>query len=177
MIYTRTDKGHGEVGARRPVLSARLNSVLFLVDGKRTRDDIDALVKRLGNPADSLDQLVEGGYVQFVEKPPVPVPVQVTVADGAVPDTGDPVHSSMLPTHSLADSALQNVLYQHLIAAAKKYLGMRGFMFHLKIEKAIDLPELRALITPMSEAIAKSKGMSTANSFIAEIRALGLSEG
>jgi hypothetical protein len=173
MIYTRTDKGNEEVGARRSALGARLNSVLFLVDGKRTRDDIDDVVKRLGNPADSLDQLLGGGYIRVLEKPTAPVPTPV--ADSAFQQSGAP-HSSLLPTHSEADSALQNKLYQHLIAAAKKYLGMRGFMFHLKIEKAIDLPELRALITPMSEAIAKSKGMSTAQSFIAEMEALGLRE-
>jgi hypothetical protein len=157
MIYTRTEKGKEEVGARRHALDARLNSVLFLVDGKRTRDDINLLVKRLGNPADSLDRLVEGGYVQTVEKPPAPA----KVADSA--------------THSRADSDLQNVLYQHLIAAAKKHLGMRGFMFHLKIEKAVDLTELRALITPMSEAIAKSQGLATANRFVAEVEALAQS--
>jgi hypothetical protein len=172
MIYTRTEKGNEEFGTRRHALDARLNSVLILVDGKRTRDDINFLLKRLGNPADSLDRLVEGGYVRPIEEPPAPP----AVADSAVPHSGDPVHSSILPTHSRAESDLQNVLYQHLIAAAKKYLGIRGFMFHLKIEKAIDLPELRALITPMSEAIAKSKGLATANGFIAEMEALGQSE-
>jgi hypothetical protein len=174
MIYTRTDKGNEELGARRSALGARLNSVLFLVDGKRTREDIDDIVKRLGNPADSVDQLLADGYIRVLEKPPAPA--QAAIADSGFPHSGAP-HTSPPPTHSEADSALQGKLYQHLIAAAKKYLGMRGFMFHLKIEKAIDLPELRALITPMSEAIAKSKGMVTANSFIAEIRALGLSEG
>jgi hypothetical protein len=168
MIYTRTEKGNVEVGSRHHALDARLNSVLILVDGKRTRDDIDSLIKRLGNPADSLDRLVEGGYVRLIEAAPAPP----AVADSAAKHPSGSVPSSILPTHSRADSDLQNVLYQHLIAAAKKYLGMRGFMFHLKIEKAIDLPELRALITPMSEAIAKSKGLATANSFIAEMEAL-----
>jgi hypothetical protein len=170
MIYTRTEKGNEEVGTRRHALNARLNSVLFLVDGKRTRDEINALVERLGNPADSLDQLVEGGYVHLIETRPTPA----RVAHSATSDpSGGPVPSSVLPTHSRADSDLQNALYQHLIAAAKKHLGLRGFMFHLKIEKAVDLPELHALITPMSEAIAKSKGLATATSFIAEMEALG----
>jgi hypothetical protein len=175
MIYTRTEKGNQEVGARRSLLGARLNSVLFLVDGKRTRADIDDVVKRLGNPADSLDQLLEGGFIQVAEKQPAPA--KAAAAPSASPHSGEPAHSSLLPTHSEAESEMQGKLYQHLIAAAKKYLGMRGFMFHLKIEKATDLLELRALITPMSEAIAKSKGIGTANSFVAEIRALGLSEG
>ena len=168
MIYNRTEKGNEEVGTRRHTLDARLNSVLFLVDGKRTRDDLILLVKRLGNPADSLDRLVEGGYVHLVEKPPPPT----RAAASAAKNPAGSVPSSIVPTHSRADSDLQNVLYQHLIAAARKYLGIKGFMFHLKIEKAVDLIELRALITPMSEAIAKSKGLATANGFIAEMEAL-----
>jgi hypothetical protein len=177
MIYIRTGKGDEEVGARRPGLGARLNSVLFLVDGKRTSDEINVLVARLGNAPDSLDQLVEGGYVQLMEKPPVlraAPDIAATSHDGHSVHGGHsiPATASILPTHSMADSALQSALYQHLIAAAKQYLGMRGFLFHLKIEKAVDVTELRALITPMGEAIAKSKGLATANTFIEETQAL-----
>jgi hypothetical protein len=168
MIYTRTEKGNEEVGTRRHALDARLNSVLFLVDGKRTSDEVNVLVKRLGNPADSLDRLVEGGYVQLVEKPPAPP----AAAGSSTKHPGGTVPPSILPTNSRADSDLQNALYQHLITAAKKYLGMKGFLFHLKIEKAVDLAELRALITPMSEAIAKSRGLATANGFVADMEAL-----
>jgi hypothetical protein len=167
MIYTRTGKGDEEVSARRPGLDAKLNSILFLVDGKRTRDDINALAERLGSPADSIDRLVDGGYVRTLEKP-----AARPAASGTVNNRNGDAPSAVVATHSQADSALQSILYQHLITAAKQYLGVRGFLFHLKIEKATDLPELRALIKPMGEAIAKSRGLATANSFIEETEAL-----
>ena len=167
MIYIRTGKGNEEVSARRPALDATLNSILFLVDGKRTRADIQALAERMESPADCMERLIQGGYVRTMEERAA----RPTVSGVAVAR-----HDSLAPaavaTHSQTDSALQDVLYQHLIGAAKQHLGVRGFMLHLKIEKATDLPEMRALIKPMGEAIAKSKGLATANRFMEETNAL-----
>ena len=53
-----------------------------------------------------------------------------------------------------------------VIEVTKKYLGLEGFIFHLKAEKAVTLAERRALIEPLAEAIATAKGMAAANEFL-----------
>ena len=53
-----------------------------------------------------------------------------------------------------------------VIKVTKKHLGLKGFLFHLKVEKAVTLAERRALIEPLAEAIAKAKGMAAANEFL-----------
>ena len=80
-----------------------------------------------------------------------------------------PVASSMdrLPAVGpMSDADRSAKPYAHLIGAAKQHLGLKGFVYHLKVEKAVTLSERRALIEPLGEAIAKAKGMAAAKEFL-----------
>ena len=73
---------------------------------------------------------------------------------------------------TLTDIERRAKLYQHLIAAAKQHLGLTGFIFHLKVEKAVTLQELRGLVGPLGKAIAKAKDTETANAFLKIVQPL-----
>ena len=63
-------------------------------------------------------------------------------------------------------------MYQHLIGAAKQHLGLTGFIYHLKVQKAATLEELSDLVSPLGKAIAKAKGTDAANAFLKIVQPL-----
>ena len=153
-IYARTRKGDEELKARQSQLGAVVNGMLMLVNGRRSRDDLMSVANRLGARPDCLDDLASRGFIEL-HTAPAPVAVPVAAALERLPADA---HTS--------DADCSGKLYAHLIGAAKKHLGLKGFIYHLKVEKAATLAERRALIEPLSEAIAKAKGMAAANEFL-----------
>ena len=149
-IYTRTERGNAELIARKSALGAAANSLLVLIDGVRKRGELLAVLQRQGSPAEFLDNLHSGGYIE----------------ERAGRNSATPV----VPGGEPSDAEKRATLYEELIAAAKAHLGLKGFMLHIKIEKAGSLEELRALVAPVSEAIAKASGMAPANAFLQKMR-------
>lgn len=152
IIYERTSQGETELMARRSDLGPVLNSLLVLVNGKTTRDDLMTVVTRLGAPANSLSMLEVGGYIE---------PFNGRGALAA-PTPGDSPEAEV----TLSDTERRARLYPHLIGAVKQHLGFAGFVYNLKVEKAVTLADLRDLVSPLGEAIAKAKGKDAANAFL-----------
>jgi hypothetical protein len=151
-IYLRTPLGNAELKVRRSELGAVANGVLMLVNGQRSRDDLLAVVLRLGAASDSLDMLQAKGYI--------------SATNGSAPAPA----VAPLAASGLSDNECRARLYEHLIGAAKTHLGLKGFAHHMKIEKAVSLEDLRGLVQPLGEAVAKSKGLAAANEFLEKAR-------
>ena len=160
MVYKRTSQGETELMARRSDLGPVLNSLLVLVNGKTTREDLMTLVTRLGAPANSLSMLEAGGYIQ---------PLDVAGTHAALT-----AHDSPNGAVTLTDTERRARLYEHMIGAAKQHLGLTGFIYHLKVEKAVTLADLSALVIPLGKAIAKAKGTEAANAFLNIVRPLAV---
>ena len=152
IIYELTSQGETELMARRSDLGPVLNSLLVLVNGKRTQDDLITVVARLGAPTNSISMLEAGGYIQ-----------QLDAAGSRTALTPDDSPNGAV---TLTDTERRARLYQHLIEAAKQHLGLKGFIYHLKVEKAVTLADLSDLVSPLGEAIAKAKGKDAANAFL-----------
>lgn len=152
IIYELTSQGETELMARRSDLGPVLNSLLVLVNGKRTQDDLITVVTRLGAPTNSISMLEAGGYIQ-----------QLDAAGSRTALTPDDSPNGAV---TLTDTERRARLYQHLIEAAKQHLGLKGFIYHLKVEKAVTLADLSDLVSPLGEAIAKAKGKDAANAFL-----------
>ena len=160
IIYQRTPQGNKELMARRSDLGPMLNSLLVLVNGKTTQDDLMTVVTRLGAPANSLSMLEAGGYIQ---------PLDAAGSHAAL--TPDDSPNGAVP---LTDTERRARLYQHLIEATKQHLGLKGFIYHLKVEKAVTLADLSGLVIPLGAAIAKAKGTEAANAFLKIVRPLAV---
>ena len=158
IVYKRTAQGETALMARRSDLGPALNSLLVLVNGRTTRDDLMTVVTRLGAPANSLSMLEVGGYIEPLDARGAPA----ALAAGDSPNADVP----------LTDIERRAKLYQHLIEATKQHLGLKGFIYHLKVEKAVTLADLLALVSPLGEAIAKAKGTEAANAFLKIVRPL-----
>jgi hypothetical protein len=163
-IYVKTKKGMDEMLARRASIDMALNSVLVLVDGKRSIDQLNDLIARAKAPADSLALLAYGGFIEaYVAK--APVAKVVTAQEQAFAQ--QQAHDEQLKKTAEQDLTTSTFLkaYSYMVAEAKKHLGLRGFGLQLKLERAQNMDELRTLITSMSDSIAKTQGLDMGNDF------------
>ena len=154
-IYDKTAKGREEIAKRGHQLAPRLRTLLVLIDGRKTEEELLRNVAGLGLTAGALGELLAGefivlstSYVSLVEAPaeapepePEPVPVQLPPA---------------------AQVQQFQSLYNFYNKTIKSTIGLRGFTLQLKVEKASSIDELRELRMPYLEAVQKARGNDTA---------------
>lgn len=155
-IYDKTAKGREEIAKRGHQLAPRLRTLLVLIDGRKTEEELLRNVAGLGLTAGALSELLAGefivlstSYVSLVEAPaeappepePEPVPVQLPPA---------------------AQVQQFQSLYNFYNKTIKSTIGLRGFTLQLKVEKASSVDELRELRMPYLEAVQKARGNDTA---------------
>lgn len=160
-IYIKTRKGMDELLARRSTIEHRLNSLLLLVDGTHTLDELQAQMLAMNAPADSLEILLHGGYIEAQRA--------ATVYRMSSPDRADasPTGATSASAAEAGADAFQT-FYRYLVAKARQQLGLRGLGMQLRIEQASTTTQLSALIAPLADAIAKRHGLDAAHAFMAE---------
>ena len=165
-VYKKTQKGMNELLARTPDIDARLVSVLILVDGVRDATEVNRLAQEAGLPVDALEILFHGGFIDRKFKG------SAAPADAKI-DAPAEQAASKKPAQT---SQLQkfNALYAHLVEETKALLGLRGFIFQLRIERASTPMELKALIEPIGRAIEKKHGFEMAKHFLRESERLAV---
>ena len=156
--YKKTPKGMDELLAKGPSIDARVFGVLVLVDGSRDSVEINRLAKEAALPVDALEILLHGG---FVEQKFRGSPTPFKPAPG---EAGPSLKMSEQADATIRFRGFQD-LYAYQVGQVKALLGLRGFVFQLRIEKASALENLQALIAPMSESIAKKHGFEIAQKF------------
>lgn len=160
VVYKKTEKGMNELLSRTPSIDARLVSVMILVDGVRDSLEVNRLAKEVDLPVDALEILFHGGFIDKKFKGSA-APAEVKNETRLAPE---------LPKKIAASSKLEkfNVLYSYLVEETKALLGLRGFIYQLRIERASSLLELKALIEPIGKAVEKKHGFETAKNFMRE---------
>lgn len=165
-VYKKTDKGMDELLAPSARIDARLVSVLILVDGERDSAEVNRLAKQVNLPADALEILFHGGFIEKKFK-----------------GTAEPVDQKkelrqepVVTKPGNASTKLQgfNDLYSYLVEETKSLLGLRGFVYQLRIERATTLLELKALIEPIGKAVSKKHGFEIAKHFVGESERLAV---
>lgn len=165
-VYKKTEKGMNELLAPTPSIDARLVSVLILVDGVRESAEVNRLAQEVNLPVDALEILFHGGFIDKKFKG------SAAPADAKIPAPAEPV----APQQATATSKLEkfNALYSYLVEETKALLGLRGFIYQLRIERASTLLELKALIEPIGKAIEKRHGLEAARNFMRESERLAV---
>jgi hypothetical protein len=183
-IYYKTAKGMEEIIARRTSIDPRLNSALVLVDGKRSARLISEALKQAGLPADAMEMLLYGGFIEVKKVVPAPS-VSATASDPQALATShstdassdnaatvvSPIDAEAAAKSKLARKSFQ-ALYEFMVSTTKESLGLRGFPLQLRIERAADVIALTELVAPISESIAKRRGLQQANDFLRDVAPL-----
>lgn len=157
-VYCKTADGRAEIGSRQHKLAPPLRSLLLLVDGQRDADQLRHVAATLHAPADAIDRLVELGLITTAAQEPSSS-ASVPAAQAAGP----------------SGAALRYMTLSGLMSeGVREYLGLRGFMTQLRIERCADARELLALLPDVTAAIAKARSPEFAHEWERLVRsALG----
>ena len=153
--YAKTPTGVEEISARRNQLRGKLRTMLILVDPGRTADELRAQALGIGAPADSLDTLLAGGFI---------APVGGTTATGPVAETS--AASAVSPDELTRFRDAKSLMNETIVQA----LGIRAFLFTLKLERCSTRAELGQLLPDYERALRKGTADREAAAMIERVR-------
>ncbi len=143
----RTAAGTGEIKERRFRLNPKQRALLILIDGSRTAAFHREQARRLGLPADTLDELQGLGLVGE------PEPVAAAAVESAAAAPGEAVQRFMAARQLMNDAVVDA-------------LGLRAFFFTLKIERTGNLDDLRGLLPEYTRQLRRAHGPEVADELI-----------
>ena len=150
-IYIKTAAGQNEIETRTRGLTPRARSLLILIDGKRTDEELATLVQRFD---ETLPPLLEAGMVQIAQvvfsDPPKPAKAKAPAPIPA-PDARE-----------VEDFAL---LQRGAVRAVNDLLGPSGESLALRLERAADAGELNAALERAVAYISNARGGAAAAQF------------
>jgi len=150
--FERTEKGQVEISQSKKSLPAKLRTVLFLVDPSKDAQEIQRQILLMGAPASALNDLVTGGYVAPVTEFNAPIKESARSIDDQV-----------------AHFRLAKAFMNETIVDA---LGIRAFMFTLKLEKCATGADLSTLLPDYTQALLKKLDREAVRAMVERAREL-----
>lgn len=150
--YRKTPKGFSEIETRANRLTPRLRALLIVVDGRRTAEELRALVG--AELTASLQGLLDGGYIEALEI--------------AGPATSPPQAAARVaPAPAAAPLSAQDLqtIRQAAVRALNDLMGPQAESVAIKMERARDSIELAALIEVAAKLVASARGANAAAQF------------
>ena len=158
-IYAKTALGSQEMKNRKLKLSPRLRTMLILVDGHQPALVLKDEAAKLGAPADFLEQLLAMHLIEKVGN--------VIIEESKAADR--PAVAHVQERDEFARFRAAKDLMNVTVVDA---LGIKSFFFTLKLERAGTLADLRELVDPYHDAIAKGSGEEEARVFTERLNAM-----
>jgi len=153
-IFDKTDKGRDEIATRAHRLAPRLRTLLVLVDGKQSDDELLKKVSGIGLNEESITELLNGGFIKQTSIVDTGIPA---AAPTASPQTTEPASNTEPVPQEGQNQFLE--IYHFYTETIKSAIGLRGYALQLKVEKAASVDEFRALRQPYLDAVLKAKGL------------------
>jgi len=138
--YAKTPAGVEEISARRNHLRGKLRTMLILVDPGKTTDELRAQALGIGAPTDCLDTLLAGGFI-------APLTAAAPATSNVEASGGAAVSSDELTRFRDAKTFMNETIVQAL--------GLRAFLFTLKLERCATRAELGQLLPDYERALRK----------------------
>lgn len=165
-IYRKTAKGQAEIETRAHRLAPRLRSLLIMVDGKRSDAD---LAQMLPQAAEALATLAEDGFIAEQTRSAASAPAPATTSPASTaPERETPGTAGPGPA---APTGQFEAMRRDLLRALNDRLGPAGERMAIKLERARDEAEFRALLPSAVELVAAVRGRDAAAAFSARIDA------
>lgn len=170
IIYRKTARGLAEIETRVYKLAPRLRSVLIMIDGKRSDEDLAQMLPQAG---DALQALVQEDFIAEYARvgsgstgsgAAAPAPAAAAPVPAAA---AAPAAAPAAKTSTLAFEAMR----KDLIRAFNDRVGPAGESMAMKMEKAANEAEFRALLPMALRLIATVQGRAAAESFSARVDA------
>lgn len=163
-VFDKTQSGRDEMRSRSREMSQRARSVLIMVDGVRTVRELRHAAERLTAPADTMETLLALGLIVQTRSAPAP---RVTA-----PTPAAPVVAEAAIVAGANDPERFRVAKKFMNDTVVDALGLRSFMFTLKLEKCASLSDLAGLSPEYSRLLTKAKGPEVAGALSTRLRSL-----
>ena len=153
-IYRKTAKGVQEIETRALKLAPRFRSLLILVDGRRSDDELIRMVPTAGDQA--LAALAEGGFIEAI---------------GMTADTEPAARTASTPARPApapAPAAPPDGFERRRREAVRQLLDLVGPMgeaIALKLERATNMDDFRALLVTAAQIVSNTRGRQAATDF------------
>jgi len=171
IIYRKTARGLAEVETRVYKLSPRLRSVLIMIDGKRS--DVEIL-QLLPQAADALAALVQEDFIaEYTRTAFVPAgaaggsSTAPASAPPAAPAATEAAERTIIRGHQPTFEAMR----RDLLGAFTERLGPAGEGMAVRLARARNETEFRALLPGAVQLISTLQGRESADAFMARINA------
>ena len=159
LVYRKSAKGAEAIATRQHGLGPKQRSLLIMVDGKRTGEELERVAQALGDPAEMLGQLLDAGFLE---------------ATGAVAPSHAPAAG-----HSSAPAPLAGATPTLTLLEAQRYasrrltalLGPNADDLCLRIEAARNVHDFRVAVSKAEGMLRQYVSAGTAAEFSAEIQA------
>jgi hypothetical protein len=157
LVYRKSAKGAEAIATRQHGLAPKSRSVLILVDGKRSWDQLASLAQGLGSTEDLLVALVSDGFIEPVAVAPV-----AAAATSSRP-TAAAAGAERGP--SLTDAG------RFAVRRLTDLVGPNADDCCLRIEAAKNVREFGVAIKAAQEMLRQLRGTQAAEQFAAELQA------
>lgn len=147
-IFRKTTKGQTEIETRALKLAPRFRSLLILVDGRRSDDELLRLMPQAG--ADALAALAEGGFIEAIGVTATPTPRS----------PGPPPAPAAAPAGPGFEQRRRDS-----VRALIDLVGPMAEALAVKMEGARDAAELKALIETAVQIVANTRGRAAAATY------------
>lgn len=154
--FARTEKGHAEIAERRKNLRGKLRTILFLVDPGKSLEEISQQAAQIGAPDDALAQLIAEGYITEIGGAAgAAAPPALSGGD----DTGDELERFRVAKAFMNDTIVDA-------------LGIRAFVFTLRLERCATREDLSGLLTDYATTLVKKLDRAEASVLVQRTREL-----
>jgi hypothetical protein len=149
----RTSAGQLELVERKLGLTQRQRTVLFLVDGRRGRDEIGQLARQAGADARSLDGLIALGLVQWRDA--AGDAVESALMPSSLSLSGDSSWSSIGDESGIGRDRPLDEARRLLMRAVRSEAPLSGALTLLRLKRATTLEELQLLLDEVEQRLRK----------------------
>ena len=153
-VPVKTDAGNRELAQRAHKLSSRVRSLLIVIRGTDTVADLARNFQAFGDVSGGLNELAALGLIT----------VQATAAPSAV---------THMPAANAADMVAPVQRAKQLLnESAVAVLGLRSFLFTLKLEHCYTAGELSGILPEYQRVVTKAKGAAFAAAIVKRAQAI-----
>src|SRR5215472_14323791 len=153
-VPVKTDAGNRELAQRKLKLSSRMRSLLIVIHGTDTVAQLAQTFHAFGDIDAGLKELAALGLIAVRNGTGASAPSQVPAANA--PDIVPPVQQAK----------------QLLNESAVAVLGLRAFLFTLKLEHCYTAEDLRGILPEYRRVVAKSKGEPFADAMARRVESI-----
>jgi hypothetical protein len=161
LVYRKSARGTEAIATRQHGLGPKLRSMLIMIDGKRTFDELARLASMLGDTEELLGQLLEQGLVE----PIAAAPAAPTPHAGAA-------HAVTAPAPLAAAAPISLMEAQRFVSRRlTDLLGPNAEELCLRIEGARNVHDFQVAVSRAEGILRQYKSAHTAAEFAAEVQA------